>query len=1017
MLGTVVRGMRARLLLTLGCVLLAALAIGSAVMGPMFQVAATNSYVVARLDQELDVLTGLSFEFQPDEALARDPGRSLEHAGQVVGGEAPATFHDPAAQLVTRRFDLFGGEGMLLARPDACRHLEVEGRCPETEGEALMLVADLARSGTRVGDVVPLPFPGAEVTVVGTYVVPEDSADYWFDLSRLVSVPEHQTAFITYPYSPAPLIVTEDTFAALPPQAWHVQVDLPLKVTPGMTPDELDTSVAFAESVSTDRARGVDGGRLREEGENQLAGVADVVRDQQETARLTVAPAVVSLVLVALALLLRLLIAASELRRPELALASLRGLSTKKMWALGLAEPLAILLVATPAGVLLGVAMTAALTEAWLVPGLPLPFAPGSVLAAALVLAAAVAISVVAVGQVLRVSLSTQLADVRRPDAPGRARVLVELGLLAAALVVLAIELVDAGGSRPDATDLVLPIVLALAAGLLATRLTGWLAGWWTRRRRSGRSVPGFVASRAISRRQEGTLVILPVTAAVAVGVFAIGVYDSAATWRGSSAATTTPAPVVWSSPLGITETVVLTHELDPNGTSIMAAATVLDPAANVVVVDGPRLPAVASWPAAWTPGTPAPAVSELISPRGSAPTFDGHRIAMTVRSDGTSNEPLYLQLTLESSDGSRHTAFVGPYPAGESSRTARTPYCSEGCRLTGIAIGGPALRPVRMAGTLTITGLAVDGQPVSSGLVAAGWRLYPTTATGDAHPDLSLEDETVEVSFDTRSDEATIVLTSNDVPADRPVVVGRQAADSLVDDGDGSILPLQSGGDVPVAEVLEAESVPFLGPAGVLIDYTAMSRGNALSDTISDSYVLAEADLPGEVRDGLMDAGLFVAARQADTRAALDQDAYALALSLYAVVAVLVLAMAFTGLAVSTAVQLPARRRDAASLRVVGVPRRSIMASVGCEFVAVLGAATAAGLAAGTLAQYLVVRTVTLGYVDDSTTPRVVATLDWRQLLVLAVVAGAALGAAALVSAGLTVRGARGATLRETAR
>ena len=77
------------------------------------------------------------------------------------------------------------------------------------------------------------------------------------------------------------------------------------------------------------------------------------------------------------------------------------------------------------------------------------------------------------------------------------------------------------------------------------------LATWWTRRSR-GRSLSGFVSSRAISRRQEGTLVILPITAAIAVAVFGAGVYDSAATWRTSVAATVSPAETTWSTTLSI---------------------------------------------------------------------------------------------------------------------------------------------------------------------------------------------------------------------------------------------------------------------------------------------------------------------------------------------------------------------------------------------------------------------------------------------------------------------------------
>ena len=90
----------------------------------------------------------------------------------------------------------------------------------------------------------------------------------------------------------------------------------------------------------------------------------------------------------------------------------------------------------------------------------------------------------------------------------------------------------------------------------------------------------------------------------------------------------------------------------------------------------------------------------------------------------------------------------------------------------------------------------------------------------------------------------------------------------------------------------------------------------------------------------------------EAAARALLDQDAFALALRLYVVVTVLVILLALAGLAANLAVQLPSRRRDAASLRVVGVKRRSVMVGVVAEFVLVLGAAALAGIAAGGVAQ-----------------------------------------------------------------
>jgi hypothetical protein len=92
-------------------------------------------------------------------------------------------------------------------------------------------------------------------------------------------------------------------------------------------------------------------------------------------------------------------------------------------------------------------------------------------------------------------------------------------------------------------------------------------------------------------------------------------------------------------------------------------------------------------------------------------------------------------------------------------------------------------------------------------------------------------------------------------------------------------------------------------------------------------------------------------------------------------------------------------------------------MVAVVRELAVVLGSAAVAGILAGSLAQYVVLRSITLGYAEGLATPALVATISPVRLVVLAVLAVAVFGTVALVSASMTVRGARGATLRESAR
>jgi hypothetical protein len=489
-IGTVARGLRARLLLSAGSVLLTALAVGSAVLGPSFQDAVVNSYAITRLDEAPARVTGISRTWQP--RSAGSPAAAIDRAREVVEPLDPGPWLSAQAQLESVELSALRGVVRLMARRDACEHLEVTGRCPRRPGEVLLLATDAETTGATVGERLALdifepsaiageypraPFP--EVAVTGTYVTPDDEA-FWYDTARFTSTPEQESLTGSYtPYSPAPLLTVPETFDRLRAGQWRVRVDRRLDVAADLTAADLAVAKRTVAAVPEEPVE-IGGGTLRGDNDlNDLAAVAAEVREQQDTARASVAPAVLSLVLVALALLMRLLRAASELRVPELALASLRGVRSGRLWALGLAEPLALLLISAPLGVSLGIAMAWALARWWLRPGLPVPLPWTGFAAAFLVLIAAAAVAVVAVGGVLRETLATKLAGVRRPGGAGRWSAAVELVLVALALAVLFSKLSVRSPGDPDATDLVLPVLLAVVAGLAATRATAAWARWW----------------------------------------------------------------------------------------------------------------------------------------------------------------------------------------------------------------------------------------------------------------------------------------------------------------------------------------------------------------------------------------------------------------------------------------------------------------------------------------------------------------------------------------------------------
>jgi hypothetical protein len=1018
LLSTVLRGLRSRLLLSLGSIVLTALAVGSAVLGPAFQGAVTSSFLVTRLAEAPANLTGLSWRWTQDVGQGSDVDATIERAVAAAeqatdaAGPGARSYLPPQVFLRSNPTQGLGGLAQLGWAPGYCDHLVIEGECPDRPDEVLLLALDSTISGLGIGDTTPVEGLG-EVRIVGTYATPGlDEEDYWFEFGRLTSRPPGGQPANT-PFQPAPMLTTKEAMADVAAtNGYEVLVDRRLDVPADLTVDDLE-QVAEVARAQDDLVLETDEGTLSDFSINDIDGVVAEVRDQQATARASVSPAVISLVLVALALLLRLLTAAADLRMPELALASLRGLPRRRMWSLGMSEPLTLLALALPVGGALGVGTVLLLIQAWLVPGLPLRVPWTSIAAGGLVGLGAAVVALAAVGLVVRIPLEDQLSGVRRPRRARRAAVVAQLALVAAAAAVLLSKLSSTERGRPDVTDLVLPVLLAVVAGLGASRLTASLATWWTRAVPHTRSLGAFVAVRALSRRQEGTLVILPVTAAIAICVFGAGVYDSSSAWRASVAATRAPAAQVWTSNQDLEDTVGLTRTLDPDGRWLMAGSTLATPQPGPVfsILDTTRLARVALWNDQWTPGTSPEEIADLLS-TGPVPVVTGRRIGLQVDNAVEADPDLVLRLRLVPPKGRPRTIFLGPVERGASQVDAAAPYCQRGCRVEALTLGGPAALPVTMSGTLRVGAVLVDGTPDTAAMTDGGWALLPDGTGNDAVDDVELGADGLAVTVS--ADSPVIVeLGAGDPPAALPVVAGETArtTNSSAAYGSGTAL------DFEVDPVLTAHSVPLLGPRGVLIDYDTFSTGREVYDQDTEVYVLARDDTPDDVVAAMRDAGLVEDTTYAEVKSELDGTAYALALRLYAVVAALVLLMAVASLAVSTAVQLPARRRDAAALRVVGVPRRQVMGAVLRELVLVLGGTAVAGLAAGSLAQYVVLRTVTLGYAETLSTPALVAAIDPARLALLAVLTALLFGTVALTSAVLTVRGARGSTLRESAR
>jgi putative ABC transport system permease protein len=1020
LLATSLRGMASRTVLSLGSLLLTVIAIASAVVGPSYQLTAADSFVIEQLAAQPTISTGLTYDYHPasgesaDDAIASALDQTQQESGSAyLPGHAILWNPLPRVSLP---HSAIPAVPTLISVPGACAHVQLQGRCPTNPGEIAVLQADAATYRLHLGSRLNPYGDATPFTVVGIYKAPARDDGFWFSLGRLETIPAGPRGGVN---RPAPWLTPQVTIG-LRHDPWFVTVDQQLAVTPELTPGDAAAAARRVRAITQAADHhGLPTGLKLEPG-NALPSISHQLLARRGVARSTVEPAVLSLILVALLLLSRLLAASMGLRRGELALASLRGYDRRQLWFLGMLEPLLILAAAIPVGVLLGFLTSRHLARQWLVPGLPVPFTTASGLAVLAVVLVTGVVAAVVVRDAVNEPLSSQIAGVRRPTRAGRAALIIRLVLVAGALAALVTAWSRSRPKAPDATDLALPMLLAIAVGLLSSLFVVGLADLWVRWSARRRALSSYVASRTVRRRREGTLVILPVTAALTVAVFTVGVSLAASTWRASAAATEVGAPLSYSTSLSLSRAVGLTHQVDPAGRWLMAAGVSFpnpDEAGGIVlprvVVDAPRLARVAAWPAGWTPGRSAASVAKALAPQRPSVVLRGSRVSITVDNqvDGGDFRRLGLSLAVLDDTGTDREIPVGPYSQGRSTASARLPDCGTGCQLQTVSFGGPDALVEAMHGTATIDGFTVDGQPVP-GALDAPWRVAAsqvgTHAAVDRPPRLS--DGRLTVSFRAKTSNSYAGISPTDVPAVVPVLWGRAATQV-------THLPTGSAGQFPIRSAGTAESMPFRGPSGLLMDFTMFTRSVTPGNSDDHAYVWARADTPQAVLDQLAARGLSNPRTEAQARHLLDQDAFALALRLYVVVTVLVILLALAGLAANLAVQLPARRRDAASLRVVGVKRRSIMVGVVGEFMVVLGAAALSGVAAGALAQYVVVRTVTLGFADTELTPRVLPSFHLGTGVEVSAAVVVVLLVLASLFAVLTVRGARTSSLRENAR
>ena len=139
---------------------------------------------------------------------------------------------------------------------------------------------------------------------------------------------------------------------------------------------------------------------------------------------------------------------------------------------------------------------------------------------------------------------------------------------------------------------------------------------------------------------------------------------------------------------------------------------------------------------------------------------------------------------------------------------------------------------------------IQVDGHDVP-GVLDRSWHVAraqtgsPTAVQGGP----SVADGHLGVDFSARSSASYAGISPDDLPAVVPVLLGRLAKPYRT-------LTTGSSGTFPVQSVGRAESTPFRGPSGVVMDFDAFIRSALQTNSDTQVFVWARADTPQSILD-----------------------------------------------------------------------------------------------------------------------------------------------------------------------
>jgi putative ABC transport system permease protein len=1044
--------------------LLSMTAIAACAAGPLYE----------RAVEQAAVRSQLSHAGTADRGVTVQASSAGEAQSYLPVGSQRAVFGSPVAGVETN-VSVTAGTTAFVAiaagRDDLCAHLRiVQGSCPSAGAQVLLSTSSARAFKLAVGSVLTVTghggsgaYPIGRVRIVGLYQPFDAGNDYWFD--RAYST----TAGIVRQFNgDAPDILHSDSLLTGPAgiqsfeaaraasnvggsSPFQYLVDLPVSASRiGVEQSHRLVQALVGIQARIDAAH-PDGDPLRGQLTSKLGTLLSQAETGRHQSRVIIPTLAVQLALVVLVVLGLVLAVGIDQRRPELALARLRGQSRAAAARLYIVEIAGIIVVAILPGLLLAWLGCELLCHWWLPDGVgpelrwPM-FAAGIAVAAVELLLAVV---------LARRAAAAPIGELLRSVPPRRSGRGVGVAEAAVGVAATAGVVVAVSGDRTSTVSLLAPSLIAILAGLLLSRallalarLAGRRALW------RGRLAIALAALQA-ARRPGFRRVVTLVCVAVALLVSSVDQWSVSGENRQARAAATVGAAVVLEvnapSAAALQSTVV---SADPLGTYAMPVIIQRPDGGDtpVIAVDHQRLRAIADWGS--SRDTPdAGTVRALVPAAAPAPIrLSGTQLRLRVAdvslvsADPPPSQPplpVSLSLRFQLADGSLTTATLpvatGPGPAASNAPLGG---CASGCTLDRIQL-------VRSVGdfsgaevSLRLLGLQAGTEsamkPVSLGS-AGDWQNSDAAAAaaGTAASISFLPAPGGALTLQALSHGSGATLQHLDVPVNLPCLIAGSpvvaatpgagvnpvaAPNTVVTQPDSSIsMHGIDGGTASCQPAGTIAFVPKVGSPALITDLALEIASSQPVLTNSSAEVWLGRSDPvreGRLIKALAAAGITVLGRftSANQQSIYDQSPPAWSIRAALATAVLAALIAALMVVIAAFTSERARSYDLASLRLVGIGQGKLRRAVLIEQLAGVLFALVLGSVVGVFGARLALPAVPL-FVSPAALPRPRYDLAWTAVSIAVCAALILLILAAFVGAFVIGRRVSPDRLREGAR